>query len=405
MDSKTQNRKILENIMDSQTQNKNYQFRYVDFASRLQPHFRNNVVRLERIPQLLEKYGSFECYSTYFLFTSGIIRYMKKNIISGRRSVSGYRGLLYAHYFPIDIDCPFDLGYSREAAIETLRKLKDEIGIQDNGINIYFSGKKGFHLMVDTGSFGLRPSGRLNYYFAAMRKRIAKMAGEYGRAIDCNISDPVRLLRMPNTVNAKSGLYKIQLTEDELCGLSAGRIRSLARHKRPIEGTDISGLIPLEPARMSPKAKEFYLECAGRAGRMHSLGRNADKHSRILKGQNPETGMCPAVEKIYGSRIPEGNRNNAALMLASYFLNQEGKDAVAVQSILSDWNNSNSIGLGEAELSRIVRSAERGGYIFGCSSLADYCPYGGRESCRICSQDKPGQKHRLKKLAGKGKYV
>ena len=369
--------------MRTQTQNTGYgQFRYVDFASAKQPNFRNNVVPIEDVPSLLKTNKSFECYSTYFLFTDDLNRYMKTNIINGRKSVSGYRGPLYAYYFPLDIDFPKDLGFSREAAIETLDKFRNDIGIPDYGINIYFSGKKGFHLMADTRSFDVSPSPELNLHFARMRKSISLLIGEYGKTIDRQISDSVRLWRIPNTLNAKSGLYKIQLSSDELSNLSTGQIKSMARHKRPIWGTDLSGLLPLYPVQLSQKAKGFYQENANKISQSVHHGFNSNSKRPLQKdGHQSDFRMCPAMDKIYNSKIAKGNRNNAAIILASYFLNRAGEDTQKTQSEIFEWNRINSIGLSESELTRIIRSAERGKYRFGCKSLADYCPYKDPKDC------------------------
>ena len=39
-------------------------FRYVDFASRYQPGFRNNVVPVAQVPKLVGRYGPTDCFCT-----------------------------------------------------------------------------------------------------------------------------------------------------------------------------------------------------------------------------------------------------------------------------------------------------------------------------------------------------
>ena len=192
-------------------------YKYVDFASALQrePRFRNNVVPIERVSDLLAQYREYECYTTYFLYAEDILEYLRSHKIDGHQSVSGYRGAMYAHYLPIDIDAK-DLAYARDAALKAQEVIQDQIGINAKAMKIYFSGNKGFHFMIDTRSFAARPSDRMHLYFAEMRRVIADEMNSYGETIDHQIKDSVRLWRIPNTRNAKSGLFKIQLLTDEL---------------------------------------------------------------------------------------------------------------------------------------------------------------------------------------------
>lgn len=353
-------------------------FRYVDFACALQkqPVFRNNIIFIGAIPKLVEKFRRYECYSTYFLYTEDLMDYMKNNIVEGRPSVSGYGGALYANFFPIDIDCSDELGFAKESALMALNIMRSELGIDGEAVRIYFSGRKGFHLMADGRCFGISPCKRLNLYFAEMRKDLAHMMGQYASTLDQNLNDPVRLWRLPNTINAKSGLYKIQLSEDELAGLDASEIRQISKAARPLLGTDPTGLIPAFDVPLYPKARSFYVKAADkvnyRLNRQKSAGKSTwfQKHPTGL-----QTGMCPAKKAIYSSRIEEGNRNNAAFVLASYFLNQEGRDVEATRSLIYEWNNVNSIGLDKRELDSVIKSASKGRYVFGCNSLASYCPY------------------------------
>lgn len=378
-------------------------FCYVDFASALQksPMFRNNIIFIGAIPKLVEKFRHYECYSTYFLYTEDLMDYMKKNIVEGRPSVSGYGGMLHANFFPIDIDCSDELGFAKESALMALNIMRSELGIDGEAVRIYFSGRKGFHLMADGRCFGISPCKRLNLYFAEMRKGLAHMMGQYGATLDQNLSDPVRLWRLPNTINAKSGLYKIQLSEDELAGLSASEIRQKSKAARPLLGTDPTGLIPAFDAPLYPKARNFYVKAADKVNDRLSSQRLAGKSIWFQKHQiGLQTGMCPAKKAIYNSRIEEGNRNNTAFILASYFLNQEGRDVEATRSLIYEWNNVNSIGLDKRELDGVIKSASKGRYVFGCNRLASYCPYTkNRNECsqyrmfrRITGDDGKGNK-------------
>lgn len=350
-------------------------YRYVDFASALQkePKFRNNVVPIEHVSDLIAKYKNYECYTTYFLYTEDILDYLKRHAINGHPSISGYRGEMYARYLPIDIDAK-DLAYAKDAALAAREVITDNLGIGAKGIKIYFSGNKGFHFMIDTRALAAFPSERMHLYFAEMRRAIAEQMPTYGETIDQQVKDGVRLWRLPNTRNAKSGLFKIQLLADELEG-GISEIRELAKEQRPHWDTDRTGLLPMYDLSPSREARDLYREAMEKAD---------SRLKRSLNHFAPRSnGMCEAKQRIYNSHIEPGERNNCAIILASHFRN-EGKSEPTTQEMMSEWNERNAIGLAEYELANVVRSAYRSTpYDFGCSSLADYCPYTGRKNCDL----------------------
>ena len=50
-------------------------------------------------------------------------------------------------------------------------------------------------------------------------------------ALDCGIYQHNRLLRLPNTINSKSGLYDIALAWEELRDYGIETIKEMARHR------------------------------------------------------------------------------------------------------------------------------------------------------------------------------
>jgi len=241
-------------------------YRYVDFASALQrePKFRNNVVPIERVSDLSAKYKNYECYTTYFLYTEDILDYLRTHSVDGHPSVSGYHGFLWANYLPIDIDAK-DLAYARDAALAAREVIQDLMGIDQKAMKIYFSGNKGFHFMIDSRSFGAKPSERMHLYFAELRRAIADQMPAYSETIDHQIKDGVRLWRLPNTRNAKSGLFKVQLLSDELESSDLREIRDLAKGQRPQWDTDRTGLLPLYDLKPSREAIEQYRDARQKA--------------------------------------------------------------------------------------------------------------------------------------------
>ena len=277
--------------------------RFVDFASKGQKGFRNNVVDVNEVFALTQRFGSLECYATYFLFTEDIFSYMNENPVNERPSVAGYNGNLYATYFPLDIDCK-DIMLARSTLLDSIEALL-KLGIDEFGIKVYFSGSKGFHVQADSRFFGIKPSEKLNLYFSEMRKRIAKRIGDSG-LIDQQIKDSVRLWRLPNTVNAKSGLYKVRLYEGEYRHLSIDDIKELAEKKRILHDTDPTGLLPKHYIGLSDRAYRFYRSS------IEAVESDLKRKERYVQSGNNHykpSGLCPARQRIYESHIDEGERS------------------------------------------------------------------------------------------------
>jgi len=82
----------------------------------------------------------------------------------------------------------------------------------------------------------------------------------------------------------------------------------------------------------------------------------------------------PCIRALFNG-VKEGTRNEAAIRLASYLLNFKGLKLENVWRILKTWNKRNTPSLPEKELRNILRSASKGGYIYGCNDelLNQYC--------------------------------
>lgn len=109
--------------------------------------------------------------------------------------------------------------------IELIRRL-EKFGIQRKNIEIYFSGNKGFHLVVT-----------LNRYITP--EQVASICinkfGNNLHSLDRAVYDPSRIFRVPGTKHQKSGLFKIPLTYNQLHDYNIGQIKTLASSLDNIE--------------------------------------------------------------------------------------------------------------------------------------------------------------------------
>lgn len=111
-----------------------------------------------------------------------------------------------------------EINASRLDAIESIERL-NKLGVDIEEINIYFSGNKGFHIVLDT-SLSLTPK---------QAKDIAKnIAGDL-KTFDSVIYNANRIIRLPYTKHQVSGLYKIPLTFEELRTLTIDEIKEIAK--------------------------------------------------------------------------------------------------------------------------------------------------------------------------------
>ena len=369
-------------------------FQLVDFAAHYQKGFRNHVVPISDVPALMDSYDRYGCYATYFFYSDEILTYMSAQTEGSAPTIAGYDGKVWAPFFPVDLD-DADLNSAREAAVHLSAIFLDRWRIDPNAVQIYFSGSKGFHLMLDTRVFGaVLPSKTLPLIFDSMRRHLAQELPENLRGtMDLAIKDRVRLLRLPNTMHEKSKLYKVILAFDELRSFGVDQIRDYARAVRPLSITDETGFISRAEITRNSAATELLerirrqLRKLTRKPFRYRFRRPADL-SRI---EFP----CAGLQQMWESHIEPGARNNCAIRLASE-LRLLGLSPEETDDKLQEWNERNDIGLPLDELHNVTRSAfqHRFPYRYGCHDpiLRQFCPLPDYESCRnfvLDHNDKP----------------
>ncbi|MFQ5964022.1 MAG: primase C-terminal domain-containing protein [Candidatus Scalinduaceae bacterium] len=358
-------------------------FNLVDFAAQYQRGFRNNVVHIYEVPELMKRYKYFECYSTFFLYSHDILKYMRENIVGGHPSISGYEGKIGATYFPMDIDSP-DLNLALEVTKKMVSFLTEKWGIQKEALLVYFSGHKGFHIMLDIRVFGrVRPSKYLHLIFSRMRHNLVKQLKIVDvSAFDMTIKDRVRLLRLPNTINKKSRLYKVQIILEDINHLSLTDILSFARTPRPLSYVDETGIISnVRLIKENPYAVKCYKNAKYLVRR--SI-RKEFEYRFTLRDDDPEKVLCPAMVNIWKSHIDVGYRNNCAIRLASQF-RLSGFSKEKTEELILSWNKRNRIGLYKEEVRRTVHSAyvHRFPYRYGFRDeiIRRFCPFKNINDC------------------------
>jgi len=173
------------------------------------------------------------------------------------------------------------------------------------------------------------------------------------------------------------GLYKVQLTLEELFKSGVEDIRNKARKVQPIYFTDAAGLTPTENnVKENEEAKEIFQYALRQIKNRKSTRVAIDYFLRDT--EDPSKVLCKARGRICNSHVSKGYRNNAAIRLIAQFrLSGFGKER-AVKLIFL-WNKKSEIGLPTEELLKSVESVYSSSipYSYGCNDeiLKKFCPF------------------------------
>ena len=216
---------------------------------------RNVVVTAAEVRGLLPA-DRVDCYCTWHRFPAIYYKHWQENVKerNGREhnSVGGYKGPSYADFLPFDVD-----GDTLEESQEVLARLLGYIDATwgKAPMRISYSGNRGYHLSIPASAFGgWDPSDALAQRLRGLALRIGGDLVD----IDPKVYDKNRLWRITNSINSKSGRYKIQLSEAEALG-DAGAIAEMAQEPRDFsnpawdDAEPVGGLVDLWRAVCSEK--------------------------------------------------------------------------------------------------------------------------------------------------------
>ena len=306
------------------------EFCYVEVA-RGGAHNRNQVVTLEALAT--DTNGIVDCFATYFRFTEDF-----KHHVETTGSVRGYTGVRHSDCLPFDFDNAHDPAAAQQEAVALVRELQVRYEVSSTDLSVFFSGYKGFNVLLCGGCFGgFEPSAQMPRYF----KALARVLGSTHK-YDPTIYDGVRLLRLPNTVNSKSGLHKIPITCAELFTLSIQQIQDLARQPR-------HNIPPPDPT-LRPTLQQLYQDTKATV--------DADLARPPAPSGRAPSGLPPCLSNVLARGVGQGqpSRDMAAYVLARQWL-LRGLPEPQVLLLLSDWDRLNQPPLGETYLREKLRSA------------------------------------------------
>ena len=265
----------------------------------------------------------YEAYISLFPFDKQVNEYVRIN-----NTIKGYKGQHACTYICIDIDNESDKESSRLSALDTISRLNSRYNISSDDLFIYYSGNKGFHVYIVDRLIGIQ-----NRYFdeigAKCKSFIAENFGDIPN-IDSKIYEDHRIIRIPNSRHAKTGMYKVEITIDEL-RLGMESICILAKAPRSL------------------KRNKSYSD-------IHENTRFKDDFMSYFKG-------VKVVDRVsdgtFWGVMDKGNRNDGYYKQACSLFTYSELSEQSIFEIIYAINLSASDPVSTQELKALVRSASR----------------------------------------------
>lgn len=276
-------------------------------------------------------------------------------------------------YFDLDLEFENESDFKKivRDTLLVASYLKEEFGIPEEMIQIYFSGSKGFHVTVEPQILGIEPNKELNMQFKTIAMEVNKIT--LYNTVDTRIYDRRRLFRFPNSINGKTGLYKVPVTMNDLRRMDYKAMQTYASSPREVETAEPelvkSAQMKFKKILLIEKIKE-------------KRKRNKNKSKVTFSKERRE--LLPCIKSILETGISKGARNNTCVAIASSML-QSGISQEEVLDELLAWNEKNDPPLPESEVTTTVKSAYslvQSGRGYGCTFFKEHS-YCVGESCPL----------------------
>jgi hypothetical protein len=161
-----------------------------------------------------------EAYLSHFVFSSE----MRTHYAANRHSVAGFAGPCGGRWLVLDID-RVELVAALADARRLLQTILNRYPEAEGDVPVYFSGGKGFHVLVELAHNPLPVVG-----FHRTAKTFAEsLATRAGVRIDSSIYDVNHIVRLPNTRHPRTGLFKRRIDADTLFRLDVPGILDHAK--------------------------------------------------------------------------------------------------------------------------------------------------------------------------------
>lgn len=321
------------------------EFNLVELGGVINGHFRRNILcNVNEVDNKLKEMSFTDAYST-------IYRYNNKD--------QNTSDVIAPFYIDLDID-DIENNYNKlkRDLLLVYRQLKNKLCLQDREIEIFFSGSKGFHIIINEKTLGIQPCRNLNDLYKLLALRLKSFT--ITKCIDTKIYDKKRLLRIPNTINHKTGLYKVPVTIEQVREFTYEQMKEYASDAKVTKGIKIY--------MKNQKANIAFYDWIEEVKEEEKKTINHKVARQFLEKKE----LLPCVKYILQNGSQQGGRNNTTNALASALL-QLGKPYEEVLDIMQTWNSTkNTPPLPGREVEITTNSAFKNveaGKRYGCSAI------------------------------------
>lgn len=283
---------------------------------------RNKIILMERL-HMFE--GKTDCFRSLFVFNERI-----ENFVNETGSVKGFRGDHYVDYMFFDFDGD-DLAKVEKEVKRFIDHLRSTYKIPLIYIGIFFSGRRGFHVVVPFNAFTSTQAPKKDFWLVYKKVAIEMLEG-FDFA-DRKIYQLNRLIRTPNTRHSKSGLYKININYIDLSS--------------PIQNILARAQEPLPDNLISPSEVEEVENLNELFNKYKTIERS---HPRVRVEANKRDELL----NIISTGVNYGERHIATVRLTGLF-RRNGFDFDFTMAFMRLWNQNNRPTFSDDELQSEVR--------------------------------------------------
>lgn len=253
-----------------------------------------------------------EAYLSHFVFGAE----MRSHYATNRRSVAGFAGPCRCRWLVLDIDRA-DPGEALADARRLVAALYQRYPETVGDVPVYFSGGKGFHVLVELAH---NPPAAVGFHRVA-RTFAEQLAARADVRIDTSVYDIAHIIRLPNTRHPRTGLFKRRIASEALYLLNAERIREHAKNPAG-DGLPTPSAVP---ARLESDWRE-----AEAATTRAAAARDAHRSAGAPDARAPRDFL-----DLLRFGVAEGERHKA-LFRAAAWLTEQGAPAPLVSALLTE---------------------------------------------------------------------
>lgn len=262
-----------------------------------------------------------------------------------------------------------NLEQSRSDAVKIIKFFMERFEISEDEIRVYFSGSKGFHILVNPIVLGVKPDKNLHRVYKLIATYLETQLGL--KSLDTSsIYGHSRMLRLINSIHHKSGLFKVELTHAELMADLYNVVNVIAKAPR-------ADIYPpdLVEYQLNVKANEWYLTKAHEYTEARKLEESKASVTDEVLAQMESVPAC--VQFILDRGIlKNGDRNKATMALASYYKGI-GTPIKETCDILVEWakkipasmTSSSAVEVEASTISCVKTVYQESRYKFHCSYI------------------------------------